>query len=307
MLPGLLAKHPAAAMATFGLYEAIPGCKISFKVYRNSHVPVLHSPIPDAYELARVLATPETWDFLPLADLLPVGNLKITKAQKAGKRLKIAEYQKLQKVCPRFAAAMGTDQVIVYEAEKDEEDKKKKGQLYPVAACTPYLDGVLCRHDSLAKTILAHRDAVLNTGPEEICHILTSPVWRYRTDLKAPNLGLFPEDPIDLVFKGEAGVVRKLPLLCLLALASLYNLPCYFDGKTVAAPGRTDEVVYYPVFSRPFAANEFASLMMHPGLPVPKNREAWARYGVIAVYQAAIRRTKKGPKTVESLYMSTII
>jgi len=64
-LTGMVASNPGAAMATFGLYQCLPGCKIGFESKDGdyTHTPVLITDkVSSVQALARMLADKAIWN-----------------------------------------------------------------------------------------------------------------------------------------------------------------------------------------------------------------------------------------------------
>src|SRR4051812_39357950 len=100
-LPGLLAREPAGAMASFGLYSLLPDATIRWEPSHNSHYPVLTNGVAGLDHLRSILLNPKTWEKL---------NLPPQEYRFASTQCSPADYDMVRKGDPEFAQSFGCDQ-----------------------------------------------------------------------------------------------------------------------------------------------------------------------------------------------------
>lgn len=300
-LTGLVVRHPAAALASFGLYKIVPGCKLSFRPHAGSHVPVLHSSIKTVEQLADVICDKETWAWIN-----DFPNTIVQKTNKKGKettgeetQLSLKAFLTMAEQCPDLAVAVATDHRYREEGDKkkrkqkeagDDQKEKEKG-----LDRTPfYMFGrQSARFRVQMKLMLDH---TLANRPYVVTTLTNH---RWELVVGAGNQGgMFPENAAEKVFANVVpepvkteGITKLVPFIALMAVGAWRLFPCYHDGVRATAVGWRENNFLFPVFSEPLSESVFAALMAYPAMTA----KDMAAFGVRAVYSCGrVDRTGKG-------------
>jgi hypothetical protein len=281
-LLGLPSNHIAAALATYGLFDRIPDCKINYERKSNgTYFPVLQTEkYKSIDELVAFLADPQTWNDVPTQ-----GYLK-------GTQFPVTEFNALVKIDSAMANGVGTDLKLTLSEKEFVVGKSPFNLLTRRATISSEMIVVKnkifdakIRNEVYGKTISA--DEVI----KDILTKYSAPSgW---TRIPGQNFGLFYEDINDNVFRNKEGTYT-VPIICLLALAGMRMLPCFTLNRDVLTPGwhKANRKMYftYPVFTSPLKKWEVISLLYNDGLrDYSKNRNSWKRQDIPVVYQVEKR------------------
>lgn len=316
-LPGLPAFHPAAALAVYGLYALIPNCKIHYKLSKmGTHFPVLHSNFKTIEELSDFLTQENTWTSINLPGKtnkeLPELPANLNETQ-----LKLTEFLKLKEYDQQMATGIGTD--LKLKIDKSEINCYRS-PFYMVDAtswtfigeCSKVLN-LLINQKINAQNALMTFPWTKQKGPnfgfffDSVSEYMSKNnlVKSARNALKKAKKGnkkrKSDDDSENLVtsseLDGQNGILT-VPVVCMLGIAGWRLLPCFVQGNDVVTPGWMKNefglIFTYPVFTKPHTAAEAVSWLCNPKLQeFTKNRAAWNKLGIHAVYQT---RKKPGPK-----------
>ena len=286
-LPGLLARQPAGALASFGLYALFPKATIRWERCLNTHYPVIQDGLAGLDHLKMVLLDPKTWRGINLPPTQPV--LQDT-------QYCLSDYDVLFKEDPAIAQGLGCDQVLF-----EHKGKTCVGR-------TPFYG--LSRQDKFAKQV-GKLLKVLVKEQEKASRALIDPGWDM---LPGPNFSMFPsvtpyrayKSPAQLLMEKSSkdGKSMTAPLVMLLALAGLRLFPCYrIRGRKVLTTGwveshptRTNGVPekycwVYPVFNRHTSMTTALTWLLHPKLKSYRKHAAlWEKAGVDSVYAVGFEK-----------------
>ena len=286
-LQGLPAFHPAAALATYGLYALIPDALIHFKRSPNQiwH-PVLESKFKTVDELVLYICDPQTWTHFTAAEL-------------ANTQIFLSDYRSLASKEESIANGIATDLNL---KKPDKTKKIKKGKKNEVSVSrTPFymVDSTQWTfHSQFSKVF-----QLLIAQPELATRNLVQYPWQYQV---GQNFGLFFESITNKVFKNQIEKDESntivVPAICLLAIAGWKLLPCFMSARDVITPGwnrkgpyASDLYFTYPVFTRPHTQQEAVAWLHNAALlDFPKNRSAFQKLGIPLVYEARRVRYPKG-------------
>lgn len=271
-LTGLSARHPAAAMAAFGLYELIEG--IAWKKQGGSYYPVLYTAkLKDIDDLTNILCDRENWRNL----------LWRENPSDVSKNISCEKYHEM----PEKWTALATDHIIQdVEDKKVEREKGEKITWVTVTTSTPF--AMFIRNIDWGRIVEKWLEKPSKKKPDPLSpaivkNILTNHPWKIDdyADGDQRN-GLFYEVSPSEVNADFAGKV--IPVVCLMACLSYRFLPCFAHRRRVTALGWKNNCFYYPIFERRTIRNAFLSWMINKDHLLRMPPEAKKAAGLLAVY-----------------------
>jgi hypothetical protein len=275
-LKGLVARHPGAALATFGFYCFFEKpVKISWEPYLGTYSPVIHTDeVQDINELVKLLTDKKRWEKLLW---------KKDPCAKGSKDILLSTYIDIIKNDKSWSV-LGTDFIL----DKCTNEKKEHYEDIIVGQ-TPFAMYV--------RNINWHRivnEWINCLNDEQVKKILTD-IWGLDCYSNGQQRnGLFYEiNPQE----SRSGIKRTVPVICLLACLACKLFPCFKgrEGKATAL-GWFGDNFYYPIFSKPVDKFSFISWVANIKLLLKMPFESKKSIGLSAVYETS-RRGYKGTIT----------